>query len=212
MWRRFLLYRACNGMSTLNDRELALMDSPLRRFSQRTFELGTFRRLLSRTRIDLYGRDLLDAGCGNGYGLQLLAETFAPRRLCGFDLMPEQIARAQRRGVAAAEIAVGDITRIAYDDASFDGVFVFGILHHVVAWRVALGELARVLRRGGVLLIEELHGTFVRYQDRIIGTQHPREAAFDWPQFRAGLADAGLTIAAESSLLGAVRSFIAQKK
>jgi SAM-dependent methyltransferase len=197
-------------VSTLNARELAMMDSPLRRLSQRTLELATFRRLLARAGVDLYGRDLLDAGCGNGYGLELLAKTFSPRRLCGFDLMPEQIARARRRGVTA-EIAVGDITQIAHPDASFDGVFVFGILHHVPAWRAALCELGRVLRPGGVLVIEELHGTFIRYQDRIIGTDHPRDAAFDWPQFRAGMSDAGLTVIAEASFLNAMRSFVSRK-
>jgi ubiquinone/menaquinone biosynthesis C-methylase UbiE len=110
-----------------------------------------------------------------------------------------------------AEIAIGDITQIAHPDASFDGVFVFGILHHVPAWRAALRELGRVLRPGGVLVIEELHGTFIRYQDRIIGTDHPRDAAFDWPQFRAGMADAGLTVIAEASFLNAMRSFVSRK-
>ena len=198
-------------MARLNTRELAMMDSRVRRFSQRVIELQTFRRLLARAQIDLRGKDLLDAGCGNGYGLELLAQTFRPRRLVGFDLMPEQIDRARKRGLAA-EIALGDITAIAHPDATFDGAFVFGILHHVPAWRVALCELARVLRPGGVLLVEEFHGTAVRLEDRVMGTSHPPDAAFDWFEFRGALAEAGLAIAAETGLLcGAVRSFAAIK-
>ena len=198
-------------MARLNDRELAMMDSRVRRFSQRVIELQTFQRLLRRAQIDLHGRDLLDAGCGNGYGLELLAQTFRPRRLVGFDLMPEQIDRARNRGLAA-EIAVGDITAIAHPDAAFDGVFVFGILHHVPGWRIALAELARVLKPGGVLLVEEIHGAAIRVQDRVIGTSHPREAAFDWLQFRGAIAEAGLAIAAATGLLcGAVRAFAAVK-
>jgi SAM-dependent methyltransferase len=187
------------------------MDSPLRRFSQHVIELRTFQRLLGRAAIDLRGKHLLDAGCGNGYGLSLLSRTFAPARLVGFDLMPEQIARARSRGLSA-EIAIGDITKIDHPDATFDGVFVFGILHHVPRWRDALVELARVLRPGGVLLIEEIHGTAVRLEDRFLGTSHPRDAAFDWFTFLRGLGDAGLTVVAESSILfGAVRAFAAVK-
>jgi ubiquinone/menaquinone biosynthesis C-methylase UbiE len=198
-------------MTRLNERELSMMDSPMRRLSQRAVELRMFRHLLRRANVELHGRDLLDAGCGNGYGLELLTRTFQPRRLVGFDLMPEQIERARARRLAA-EIAVGDITKIAERDASFDGVFVFGILHHVPNWRAALIELGRVLRPGGVLLVEEIHGTAVRIEDRLLGTSHPREASFDWLAFRGGIADAGLTIAAETGLLcGAMRSFAAVK-
>ena len=195
----------------LNDRELALMDSRVRRFSQRAIELRMFGRLARRAGVDLRGGDLLDAGCGNGFGLELLAKTYRPRRLVGFDLMPEQIERARSRGLAA-QVSVGDITRIAEPDESFHGAFVFGILHHVPAWRTALRELARVLQPGGVLLVEEIHGELVRIQDRVIGTSHPREAAFDWLEFRGALEDAGLQVAAEASLLWrAIRSFAAIK-
>ena len=194
-------------MTMLNARELAMMDSPIRRLSQRLVEFRTFRRLLARAGVDLTGAEaILDAGCGNGNGLALIADAFHPRRLVGFDLMPEQVDRARRR--IDAELAVGDITHIDHPDRTFDAVFVFAILHHVPGWRTALRELARVLKPGGALCVEELHGGFIRWQDRLIGTEHPREAAFDWPTFRDGLADAGLTIRAETGL-PFVRAFVA---
>lgn len=197
-------------MTRLNPRELSMMDSRARRISQKAIELRAFRTLLDRTNIDLRGKHLLDAGCGNGFGLELLEKTFRPTRLVGFDLMPEQIERARRRRTSA-EVSVGDITSIAQPDETFDGVFVFGILHHVPAWRAALVELARVLRPGGVLLVEEIHGAFIRVQDKIIGTAHPQEAAFDWPQFMKGIA--GLVIVGDQKLLGnAIRSFACVKR
>jgi ubiquinone/menaquinone biosynthesis C-methylase UbiE len=199
-------------MTRLNDRELSMMDSRMRRLSQRAIELRAFRKLLDRANIDLRGKHLLDAGCGNGFGLELLAKTFRPTRLVGFDLMPEQVERAKRRNLTA-EVSIGDITAIAQPDATFDGVFVFGILHHVVEWRTALVEIARVLRPGGVLLVEEIHGDFIRIQDKLIGTSHPVDAAFDWPQFMEGLAKAGLSIVGDQKLLGsAIRSFAAIKR
>ena len=197
--------------SRLNPRELSLMDSTARRISQRWIELRAFQRLLDAAAIDLRGADILDAGCGNGLGLELIARAYRPRRLVGIDLMPEQIARAGRRGLAA-DVRIGDITKLDQPDASFDAVFVFAILHHVPAWRGAMAEIARVLRPGGVLLIEELHGTAVELTDRVLRTEHPAAAWFDWSMFRAGLRAAGLEIVGETTLLcNAVRSFAAVK-
>jgi ubiquinone/menaquinone biosynthesis C-methylase UbiE len=199
-------------MARLNPTELSMMQSPARKLSQRHIELRTFQRLLRRAEIDLTGATILDAGCGNGFGLELLAGAFRPRRLVGFDLMPEQIERAKKRGLAA-EIYVGDITKIEHPDATFDGVFVFGILHHVPPWRAALAELARVLKPGGALLVEELHGATAAFSDRFLGTSHPPEARFDWTQFRGALDDAGLDVVGEASLLlTAVKSFLAVRR
>jgi 2-polyprenyl-3-methyl-5-hydroxy-6-metoxy-1,4-benzoquinol methylase len=102
---------------------------------------------------DLTGKRLLDAGCGNGLGLELIAEAFRPSRLVGFDLMPAQISRA-------------------------------------------------------------LHGGFIQFQDKLIGTSHPPAAAFDWVTFRTGLEAAGFDVVAEGEILpfGPVRSFCAVKR
>ena len=187
-----------------------MMDSPLRGLSQRWIELPLFQRHLRALDIDLRGKAILDAGCGNGRGLAMLERAFAPSRLVGIDLMPEQIERARARGVRA-EVRVADITATGEATGSFDAVFVFGILHHVPAWRDAARELARVLAPGGVLLVEELHGATARWSDRVLRTEHPPSARFTWPELRAGFAAAGLVIVRETPLLfGAVRSFAAR--
>ena len=199
-------------MSRLNVRELSLMDSSLRALSQRWIELPLFARHLRALDIDLHGKAILDAGCGNGRGLAMLRRRFAPSRLVGLDLMPEQIERARARDVGA-DVRVGDITATGEASESFDAVFVFGILHHVPAWRDAARELARVLKPGGVLLVEELHGDTARWSDRYLGTEHPTGAHFTWPELRAGFRAAGLDIARETPLLfGAVRSFAAVRR
>jgi len=199
-------------MARLNAIEFAAMQSPLRRLVQRRWELPTFLRSLRRANVDLRGKRILEAGCGSGYALELLSRELSPSRLVGFDLMPEQIERARARNVPSAEVHIGDITRIAEPDGSFDAAFVFGILHHVPGWRVALRELARVLAPGGVLCVEEIHGRGAWLEDTFLRTSHPREAAFDWPTFRGGLADAGLTILGERRLAWEfARSFVARK-
>ncbi|MCC6875709.1 MAG: class I SAM-dependent methyltransferase [Sandaracinaceae bacterium] len=195
--------------------EMHAMQSPVRRWSQKHVELRAFTRMLSEAGIDLRGKRILEAGCGSGYGLSLLSERFAPSRLAGFDLMPEQIELARKRmrpGGPSVELAVGDITRVAHEDASFDAVFVFGILHHVSAWRDALKELHRVLAPGGVLLVEELSGRFIDFSDRFLFTEHPRDVRLRWDDLRAGLRGAGFEIVAERRLaLELARSFLARK-
>jgi len=199
-------------MARLNDVELAAMQTRARLLTQRMWELPAFVRMLDGAGVRLHGKRLLDAGCGSGYGLALLKERFAPVRLLGIDLMPEQIERARARGVRGAELRVGDITSIEEPDGAFDGVFVFGILHHVPEWRAALRELARVLAPGGVLCVEELHGRTAALSDRFMHTSHPREAAFDWPTLRAGMRDAGLEILDERKLVWTLAmSFLARK-
>jgi ubiquinone/menaquinone biosynthesis C-methylase UbiE len=174
--------------------------------------MKTFVRMLDAAGIDLRGRRILDAGCGSGYSTRLLAERFQPLVLAAFDLMPEQIERANQRHGALAEFSLGDITAIAHADASFDAAFVFGVLHHVPEWRKALAELARVLTPRGVLLLEEIHESFVDFEDRFLFTSHPAEARFDWPVFRAAISAAGLTIEDERALVGAAaRSFLCRK-
>jgi ubiquinone/menaquinone biosynthesis C-methylase UbiE len=198
-------------MARLNDRELAAMQSPVRRLTQRHIELPTFVRMLDHARIDLAGARILEVGCGNGFGLSLLYRRFTPRRLVGIDLMPEQLAYARDLAPRSAELALGDVTALDFPDASFDAVFTFGILHHVPGWRGALGEIARVLAPGGVLLIEEIEGRGVDLEDRWLGTSHPRDARFDWPAFRAGLHDAGFQILDERTLVPRfVHSFLAR--
>lgn len=198
-------------MTILNTREFDLMQSPLRRLAQRHVELAAFRRMLRDAGVELRGGAILDVGCGSGYGLELLRDTFAPGHLMGFDLMPEQVALARSRAPYAT-VVVGDATAIPAPDASFDAVSVFAILHHVPAWRVALTEIARVLKPGGVLVVEELSGEAVALSDRFVGTSHRMDSRFTWPDFRAGIAAAGLSIVDERAVVGRlVRAFLARK-
>lgn len=144
------------------------MNNPLKRWLQKHVEFRVFRRHLEKHHVDLTGKAILDAGCGSGYGTELIAAALAPRQLVAFDLMPEQIALTRRRKLDV-QFFVGDMTRVDLPDGAFDGAFIFGVLHHIPHWRQALREMARLLKPGGVLLVEE-----------------PR-ARFDWPELERGI-------------------------
>ena len=98
------------------------------------------------------GRDVLDAGCGVGYGTAYLAET--ARRAVGVDLSEEAIAYARERyGAENVEFEAMDLAALNLPDASFDVVCSFETIEHVPDRERVLAEFARVLRDDGTLLV-----------------------------------------------------------
>ena len=128
----------------LSDREFRAMNNPVRRFFQRRIEFPTFRRM----GLEAGGKDVLEIGCGSGYGAVLLSRQ-KPRSYVGIDLMPEQIELARRVELADAAFETMDATDLSvFADSSKDLVVIFGILHHIPRWSQVVQECRRVLRAG----------------------------------------------------------------
>jgi ubiquinone/menaquinone biosynthesis C-methylase UbiE len=98
------------------------------------------------------GHEVLDAGCGVGYGAAILARAGA-RRAVGVDRSPEAISNAADRVGDLAEFVIGDLMDLPFPDDSFDLVTCFEAIEHVSNREVALDELRRVVRPEGVLAI-----------------------------------------------------------
>jgi SAM-dependent methyltransferase len=99
------------------------------------------------------GKDVLDAGCGLGYGLEIIAAAGA-KSVTGVDLDPEAVAEAEKRfGKHAAAVEQGDLRELPFEDASFDLAICFEAIEHVEGPEKALAELRRVLRPDGVLIV-----------------------------------------------------------
>lgn len=100
------------------------------------------------------GRDVLDYGCGTGYGANFLARRGAVRSLVGVDVSSEAIAYCH-----AAYPDLGDVFRpvrpgrTPFSDESFDVILLFQVVEHVADDVSLLRELARLLRPGGELLL-----------------------------------------------------------
>jgi ubiquinone/menaquinone biosynthesis C-methylase UbiE len=113
-------------------------------------------RLIRPGGFDVRGcKRILDAGCGNGrYSRFLLRSADADALLTSFDLSPHMLLRARARlRSARVSHAVADLTRLPYADASFDAVVCGWVLEHLPDPRPGLRELARVLQKGGKLLL-----------------------------------------------------------
>src|SRR3954463_10950379 len=94
----------------------------------------------------LQGVTLLDAGCGSGQALVEAAARGAV--VSGLDATPELLEIAGER-TPAADLRVGDIQEMPYDDDAFDVVTAFNSVQYAVDPAAAVAELARVCRRGG---------------------------------------------------------------
>ena len=58
--------------------EFNAMNNPFRRFFQKHKEFALFKKMLKRNTIDLYGKIIMDAGCGSGYSTKLIIDEFHP--------------------------------------------------------------------------------------------------------------------------------------
>ena len=92
---------------------------------------------------------ILDAGCGSGRNMVLLARRGA---VTGIELASQSLEVARARGLGPVLPGSLDDAR-PFADASFDLAVALDVLEHVTDDEAALGELARVLAPGGRLLV-----------------------------------------------------------
>lgn len=94
------------------------------------------------------GAAVLDAGCGTG-GMMARLGAWDTK---GVDISPAAIAHCRQRGLAHATQA--SVSALPFADASFDAVLSLDVLYHEqVDEASALDEMARVLRPGGLLIL-----------------------------------------------------------
>lgn len=92
---------------------------------------------------------ILDVACGTGHGSELLA---ARCELAGVDRDAASVAMARTR-VPQGDFQVATIPPIPFDDDHFDAAVSFETLEHIEDDRGFVGELRRVVKRGGFVLI-----------------------------------------------------------
>jgi ubiquinone/menaquinone biosynthesis C-methylase UbiE len=109
-----------------------------------------FARICGLVRERLPCEAFLDAGCGDGRYLAALAAEL-PTRRAGLDIS-ERILETARQCVRA-DFRQGNLEAIPFADDEFDLVLCSQVIEHVLHADAAVGELARVLRPAGTLII-----------------------------------------------------------
>jgi len=95
------------------------------------------------------GARVADLGCGSGAFTTLLAR--AGYDCVGLDISTKLLA-VGRRKYPGIELVEGDIERLPFAPASFDGVLLSGVVHHFPDLSRCAAEVFRVLRRDGRFL------------------------------------------------------------
>jgi ubiquinone/menaquinone biosynthesis C-methylase UbiE len=109
------------------------------------------------------GERILEIGPGTGYYSLDVARAIEPDgALEIFDIQQEMLdhtmKRARDAGLANVSATQGDATALPFADDTFDAAFLVTVLGEIPDQDRALGELARVLKPTGRLVVGELFG------------------------------------------------------
>ena len=96
---------------------------------------------------------IVDLATGTGDLALALQKKLPNAQVTGVDFVPEMLELAQRKGVRQTILA--DAMQLPFSDGSFDCVTIAFGLRNMENWGGALGEMSRVLGRGGHLLVLE---------------------------------------------------------
>lgn len=125
----------------------------------------------------------LDFGCGSGnlsrhllaLGLHVTAADVSPHflRLVEGRFGSDRLSTLQMNGTDLREVA----------DESFDLIAAYSVLHHIPDYLAAIGELARVCRRGGVIVLDHEQTEGYWQGDPVYRAFQKEALRFDWRKY-----------------------------
>jgi SAM-dependent methyltransferase len=130
-------------------KEVAFFDSHAAAASYDVFTPQSNARLIETiVRLGRFkpGARVADLGCGSGVFTDLLHLQGCD--CVGLDLSPKLVAIG-RRNYPGVEFIEGDVEHLPFAPASFDGVLLSGIVHHLPDPAKCAAEVFRILRPGG---------------------------------------------------------------
>lgn len=122
---------------------------------------------------ELVGReaDVLDAGCGTGGLIKALQQREKRWRITGLDYSPVACDFARQR--TSVPIVQGSIEALPFDNGRFDALLSADVISQIDDGSKAIREFARVLRPGGILVINVAAYQWMwSYHDDLMDTRH----------------------------------------
>lgn len=142
------------------------------------------------------GQDVLEAGCGEGYGADLIAS--AARRVVAVDYDAATVEHVRSR-YPRVQVLAGNLAAVPLPDAAVDVVVNFQVIEHLWDQPQFITECLRLLRPGGRLLISTPNRiTFTPGSDTPVNPFHTRE--LNAAELRELLEDGGFRVESMSGV------------
>jgi ubiquinone/menaquinone biosynthesis C-methylase UbiE len=164
-----------------------------------------------------FGWRVLDAGCGSGGFLPMLAEMVGSTgQVTAFDLAPDNVATVKERLrdwtlACPIETRVGSVVNLPFADNQFDAVWCANTTEYLGDddLATALQEFRRVVRPGGLVAIKDADGSALRFEPtptylmlHVCETSQVSDGIMRAPRLPAWLAQAGYEeVRARSTLI-----------
>lgn len=130
---------------------------------------------------------ILDLACGDGKTSALI-QSISGGEVIGADYSTVALSEARKLGV---KTKIADVEeKLPFTDGSFDTVFWGDNIEHIFNPQIALGEINRVLRKGGRLVMSTPNSAYWRYRleyfltGRIPDTEYNGKNFWDWSHIR----------------------------
>jgi ubiquinone/menaquinone biosynthesis C-methylase UbiE len=133
-----------------------------------------------------YGKEVLEAGCGAGLGLPIVARV--ARSVHAGDVDEENLRAADRACAEESNVQLGlfPAEQLPFPDESFDLVLLFEAIYYVPDAPRFFKDAHRVLRRGGSLLIVTVNPAWTGFNPSPFSVHY-----FSTDELLAGLEQAG---------------------
>jgi ubiquinone/menaquinone biosynthesis C-methylase UbiE len=126
-------------------------------------------------------KDVLDIACGPGDFLFYLSNVAPKLNLTGADIAPGMVNYAKEKLLNKATILESDVENLPFSENSFDAITIMMAFHHFPKKLETLGNIKKILRKNGVLIIADVVATSSNQKklwnilERLIGVRGPIE-------------------------------------